>query len=109
MTIKCPLCDQEFENSDDGAHTHVWIFHRPPRSTDFFDVWKERSTHLLRVARGEEPLAKRYEKLLGPGRYTKEAAEVAKNRGKIVLTTPISSTKSPSSNITYGTPRKRRK
>lgn len=107
--LSCPLCDQAIEQTLESFRSHVYVFHGPPSSLDYFERWAELSQHLWQVAHGLEPLSSRLEGLRGPGSYTRHAALLAKSRAKLVLNTPVSTGKVPPSNITYATPRKPKK
>ena len=88
---------------------HTFLFHRPPNGQRFFKELEARATHLLKVARGEDALSKDLAAFRGPGGTVKHAATLAKHgRHGVVLNTPVTAPKSPPSDTTFATPRKRR-
>ena len=108
-TLLCPLCGKQIKDdeTDPGMHNLEWHPYLLYKDGE----WIEGVTdHLLVVARGEAPLDPKFSKYVirTPADHTRHAALLAHHRSNIVFNTSITGYKSPPTNITYGTRKKRR-
>jgi len=107
--LDCPLCGTQIRNDEIDVFMHIlewhpYLLYKDGKRVD--GVWE----HLLLVARGEVPLDSKLSKYVirSAADHTRHAALLARTKANVVLNTSIADYKSPSSNITYGTRKKRK-
>ena len=107
--LLCPLCGKQIKDDeiDPSMHTLEWHPYLLYKDGEWIDGVTD---HLTLVARGQVPLDPKFSKYVirTASDHTRHAAPLAQHRSSIALNTSIAGYRSPPSNITYGTRKKRR-
>jgi|JI10StandDraft_1071094.scaffolds.fasta_scaffold1383619_1 hypothetical protein len=107
--LKCPLCDAHINDDEFDPFMHFMKWHPYLLYKD--GEWTQGVfEHLILVARGEMPLDEKFDKYVirTASDHTRHAALLARHNSGLVLNTRITNYKSPSSDVTHASKRKRR-